>query len=197
MLIFIYFSGNMVTSEDMLAWLRPFCGDDSKPVRPRIEVLQILEHSFSLSDQDIHLLVFFRSQAVVKACWPNRKVKNMHIPTLAQNTIYTSHINIITFPHLWLSISLFPLWGTVNVISFYSAALCELACAYRNCLTILTHVVLCVFVKEWDVFGPGITDCLLNHALWPHLMLLWGCEHVILPFYVVFSVCPYVPEKLQ
>ncbi|XP_016150497.1 neuroblastoma-amplified sequence [Sinocyclocheilus grahami] len=65
--------GNMVTSEDMLAWLRPFCGDDSKPVRPRLEVLQILEHSFSLSDQDIHLLVFFRSQAVLKACWPNRK----------------------------------------------------------------------------------------------------------------------------
>uniref|UniRef100_A0A673JN30 Neuroblastoma-amplified sequence N-terminal domain-containing protein n=1 Tax=Sinocyclocheilus rhinocerous TaxID=307959 RepID=A0A673JN30_9TELE len=65
--------GNMVTSEDMLAWLRPFCGDDSKPVRPRLEVLQILEHSFSLSDEDIHLLVFFRSQAVLKACWPNRK----------------------------------------------------------------------------------------------------------------------------
>uniref|UniRef100_A0A673GLC1 NBAS subunit of NRZ tethering complex n=1 Tax=Sinocyclocheilus rhinocerous TaxID=307959 RepID=A0A673GLC1_9TELE len=71
--------GNMVTSEDMLAWLRPFCGDDSKPGRPRIEVLQILEHSFSLSDQDIHLLVFFRSQAVLKACWPNRKVKNIAV----------------------------------------------------------------------------------------------------------------------
>uniref|UniRef100_A0A672QJT6 Neuroblastoma-amplified sequence n=1 Tax=Sinocyclocheilus grahami TaxID=75366 RepID=A0A672QJT6_SINGR len=69
--------GNMVTSEDMLAWLRPFCGDDSKPVRPRLEVLQILEHSFSLSDQDIHLLVFFRSQAVLKACWPNRKMQDV------------------------------------------------------------------------------------------------------------------------
>ncbi|XP_051501521.1 NBAS subunit of NRZ tethering complex-like isoform X3 [Myxocyprinus asiaticus] len=66
-------SGNLVTSEDMLAWLRPFCGDDTKPVRPRIEVLQILEHSFSLSDQDVHLLVFFRSQAILKACWPDRK----------------------------------------------------------------------------------------------------------------------------
>uniref|UniRef100_A0A8C2EEM5 NBAS subunit of NRZ tethering complex n=1 Tax=Cyprinus carpio TaxID=7962 RepID=A0A8C2EEM5_CYPCA len=62
-----------VHTDDMLAWLQPFCGDDSKPVRPRIEVLQILEHSFSLSDQDIHLLVFFRSQAVLRACWPNRK----------------------------------------------------------------------------------------------------------------------------
>uniref|UniRef100_A0AAR2M583 Neuroblastoma-amplified sequence N-terminal domain-containing protein n=1 Tax=Pygocentrus nattereri TaxID=42514 RepID=A0AAR2M583_PYGNA len=65
--------GNAVSSEDLLAWLRPFCGDDSKPVRLRIEVLQILECSFSLSDEDIRLLVLFRSQAVLKACWPSRE----------------------------------------------------------------------------------------------------------------------------
>ncbi|TRZ02417.1 hypothetical protein DNTS_034472, partial [Danionella cerebrum] len=69
--------GNMVTSENMLEWLRPFCGDDSKPVRPRIEVLQILEQSFSLSDQDIQLLVFFRSQAILKAAWPSREGKDL------------------------------------------------------------------------------------------------------------------------
>uniref|UniRef100_A0A8C1T599 NBAS subunit of NRZ tethering complex n=1 Tax=Cyprinus carpio TaxID=7962 RepID=A0A8C1T599_CYPCA len=68
--------GNMVTSEDMLAWLRPFCGDDSKAVRPRLEVLQILEHSFSLSDQDIHLLVFFRSQAN-SFFWPQKSLNSM------------------------------------------------------------------------------------------------------------------------
>lgn len=64
-----------MSSEDLLAWLRPFCGDDSKPVRVRIEVLQILEHSFSLSEQDVRLLVLFRSQAVLKACWPSREVR--------------------------------------------------------------------------------------------------------------------------
>ncbi|XP_072534996.1 NBAS subunit of NRZ tethering complex isoform X2 [Salminus brasiliensis] len=67
--------GDAVSSEDLLAWLRPFCGDDSKPVKLRIEVLQILEHSFHLSDEDIRLLVFFRSQAVLKACWPSRECK--------------------------------------------------------------------------------------------------------------------------
>ncbi|XP_062857972.1 NBAS subunit of NRZ tethering complex [Trichomycterus rosablanca] len=65
--------GQAVSSEDLLAWLRPFCGDDSKPVRVRIEILQILEHSFSLSEQDIRLLVLFRSRAVLKACWPDRE----------------------------------------------------------------------------------------------------------------------------
>lgn len=84
----------------------------------------------------------------------------MHIPTLAQNTIYTSHVNIITFPHLWLSISLFPLWGTVNVISFYSAALCELACAYRNCLTILMHLVVCVGRSEMYLVQGLLIACL-------------------------------------
>uniref|UniRef100_A0A3B3YHL4 NBAS subunit of NRZ tethering complex C-terminal domain-containing protein n=1 Tax=Poecilia mexicana TaxID=48701 RepID=A0A3B3YHL4_9TELE len=48
-----------VTSDDLLAWLRPFCGDASLPVRPRIDVLQILESNFSLIDHDVRLLVFF------------------------------------------------------------------------------------------------------------------------------------------
>uniref|UniRef100_A0AAY5EXF8 Sec39 domain-containing protein n=1 Tax=Electrophorus electricus TaxID=8005 RepID=A0AAY5EXF8_ELEEL len=71
--------GDIVSSEDLLAWLRPFCSDDSKPVRVRIEVLQILEHSFCLSDQDNRLLVFFRSQAVLKAGWPSRECETEDI----------------------------------------------------------------------------------------------------------------------
>ncbi|KAG5277190.1 hypothetical protein AALO_G00114610 [Alosa alosa] len=67
--------GGLVSSDNVLAWLRPFCGDDSRPVRPRIEVLKVLEHSFSLSEEDIRLLVFFRSQAVLKAGWPDRELE--------------------------------------------------------------------------------------------------------------------------
>uniref|UniRef100_A0A673CVH2 NBAS subunit of NRZ tethering complex n=1 Tax=Sphaeramia orbicularis TaxID=375764 RepID=A0A673CVH2_9TELE len=61
-------SGNtdMVTSDDLLAWLRPFCGDASLPVRPRIDVLQILENNFSLKDSDVRLLLLYRTQAVLK-----------------------------------------------------------------------------------------------------------------------------------
>ncbi|XP_071999707.1 NBAS subunit of NRZ tethering complex isoform X2 [Engystomops pustulosus] len=65
---------NLVSSDDLLEWLRPFCGDDSIPVKPRIDVLQIMEQAFNLSDEDSKLLVFFRTQAVLKASWPDKKV---------------------------------------------------------------------------------------------------------------------------
>ncbi|XP_029451786.1 neuroblastoma-amplified sequence [Rhinatrema bivittatum] len=65
----------LVSADDLLEWLRPFCGDDSLPVKPRIDVLQIMEQAFRLNDEDSKLLVFFRTQAVLKACWPEIKVE--------------------------------------------------------------------------------------------------------------------------
>ncbi|XP_022409869.2 neuroblastoma-amplified sequence isoform X1 [Delphinapterus leucas] len=64
----------LVSSEDLLEWLRPFCADDAWPVRPRIQVLQILEQSFHLTEEDGRLLVFFRTEAILKATWPQRQV---------------------------------------------------------------------------------------------------------------------------
>nr|XP_048701495.1 NBAS subunit of NRZ tethering complex isoform X1 [Caretta caretta] len=69
----------LVSSDDLLEWLRPFCGDDSLPVKPRIKVLQIMEQAFHLSDEDSRLLVFFRTHAVLKACWPETKVEIIDI----------------------------------------------------------------------------------------------------------------------
>uniref|UniRef100_A0A8C5QYE1 NBAS subunit of NRZ tethering complex n=1 Tax=Leptobrachium leishanense TaxID=445787 RepID=A0A8C5QYE1_9ANUR len=65
----------LVSSDDLLEWLRPFCGDDSLPVKPRIDVLQIMEQAFNLNDEDSKLLVFFRTQAVLKASWPEKQVQ--------------------------------------------------------------------------------------------------------------------------
>uniref|UniRef100_H2UU11 NBAS subunit of NRZ tethering complex n=1 Tax=Takifugu rubripes TaxID=31033 RepID=H2UU11_TAKRU len=59
-----------VTSDDLLSWLHPFCGDAALPVRPRIDVLQILESNFSLRDSDVRLLLLYRTQAVHDALWP-------------------------------------------------------------------------------------------------------------------------------
>ncbi|KAM6149969.1 NBAS subunit of NRZ tethering complex [Erethizon dorsatum] len=64
----------LVAPEDLLAWLRPFCADDALPVRPRVRVLQVLEQSFRLTEEDSRLLVFFRTEAILKAAWPGRQV---------------------------------------------------------------------------------------------------------------------------
>uniref|UniRef100_A0A8C4LN66 NBAS subunit of NRZ tethering complex n=1 Tax=Equus asinus asinus TaxID=83772 RepID=A0A8C4LN66_EQUAS len=82
----------LVSSEDLLEWLRPFCADDSLPVRPRIHVLQILEQSFHLNEEDGKLLVFFRTEAILKAAWPQRQLRD------AKCSLALSLMSL----HLWL-----------------------------------------------------------------------------------------------
>ncbi|XP_004686491.1 PREDICTED: neuroblastoma-amplified sequence [Condylura cristata] len=64
----------LVSPKDLLAWLRPFCADEAQPVRARTHVLQTLGQSFHLSEEDSQLLVFFRTEAIVRAAWPQRQV---------------------------------------------------------------------------------------------------------------------------
>ncbi|XP_023558187.1 neuroblastoma-amplified sequence isoform X2 [Octodon degus] len=64
----------LVTPEDLLEWLRPFCADEALPVQPRVRVLQVLEQSCHLTEEDSRLLVFFRTEAILKAAWPGRQV---------------------------------------------------------------------------------------------------------------------------
>ncbi|XP_058144004.1 NBAS subunit of NRZ tethering complex [Dasypus novemcinctus] len=64
----------LVSAEELLEWLRPFCADAAAPVRPRVRVLQAVEQSFRLSEEDSRLLVLFRTEAVLRAAWPQRQV---------------------------------------------------------------------------------------------------------------------------
>lgn len=88
----------VVSSDDLLEWLRPFCGDDSLPVKPRIRVLQILEQDFHLNDEDSKLLVYFRTQAVLRACWPETKVLKL---TAINDSMRLSYAGVI-----WWNLSL-------------------------------------------------------------------------------------------
>ncbi|NXA37259.1 NBAS protein, partial [Eudromia elegans] len=103
----------VVSSDDLLAWLRPFCGDDSLPVKPRIQVLQIMEQAFHLSDEDSKLLIFFRTQAVLRACWPERKVEVTDIENeekryeLFLGLLESSH-SLSEFQHLVLLLQAWP-----------------------------------------------------------------------------------------
>ncbi|XP_068534724.1 NBAS subunit of NRZ tethering complex isoform X3 [Anas acuta] len=103
----------VVSSDDLLEWLRPFCGDDSLPVKPRIRVLQILEQAFHLSDEDSKLLVYFRTQAVLRACWLETKVEITDIENeekrykLFLGLLESSH-SLSEFQHLVLLLQAWP-----------------------------------------------------------------------------------------
>ncbi|KAG7508827.1 neuroblastoma-amplified sequence [Solea senegalensis] len=84
-----------VTSDDLLAWLRPFCGDSSLPVRPRINVLQILESNFSLRDSDVRLLLLYRTQAVFK----DREVQIEDVET--EDKRYTLFLELLESAQKW------------------------------------------------------------------------------------------------
>uniref|UniRef100_A0A663MT49 NBAS subunit of NRZ tethering complex n=1 Tax=Athene cunicularia TaxID=194338 RepID=A0A663MT49_ATHCN len=87
----------VVSSDDLLEWLRPFCGDNSLAVKPRIRVLQILEQAFHLSDEDSKLLVYFRTEAVLRACWPETKVELTD--TENEEKRYALFLRLLEFSH--------------------------------------------------------------------------------------------------
>ncbi|XP_074751723.1 NBAS subunit of NRZ tethering complex isoform X3 [Athene noctua] len=103
----------VVSSDDLLEWLRPFCGDSSLAVKPRIRVLQILEQAFHLSDEDSKLLVYFRTEAVLRACWPETKVEIMDTENeekryaLFLRLLESSH-SLSEFQHLGLLLQAWP-----------------------------------------------------------------------------------------
>ncbi|XP_032999018.1 neuroblastoma-amplified sequence isoform X1 [Lacerta agilis] len=111
---------NLVSSDDLLAWLRPFCGDDSLPVKPRIKVLQILEQAFHLSDEDSKLLILFRTQAVLKACWPQTQVEITDIEN--EEKRYSLFLKLLgsskdhgEFQHLVMLLQAWPPMKSANV----------------------------------------------------------------------------------
>ncbi|KAK2171519.1 hypothetical protein NP493_1055g01012 [Ridgeia piscesae] len=71
--------GTLVGSEDVMSEIRPFCSNSAIEVKLRLSILKILEQSFSLSDEDLQLLILYRTQAVVAAAWPDLQVAEDNI----------------------------------------------------------------------------------------------------------------------
>nr|XP_020023869.1 neuroblastoma-amplified sequence [Castor canadensis] len=115
----------LVSPEDLLEWLRPFCSDDARPVRPRIHVLQTLGQSFHLSEEDSKLLVFFRTEAILKAAWPQRQVYVADIEneesrySLFMQLLESSHQEV-EFQHLILLLQAWPPMKSERVSSIPS-----------------------------------------------------------------------------
>ncbi|XP_028652676.1 NBAS subunit of NRZ tethering complex [Erpetoichthys calabaricus] len=105
--------GNLVSSDDMLDWLRPFCGNTGFPVRPRITVLQILEQAFQLSNDDVKLLIFFRTQTVLKSCWSDKQLNVSDVDSNEKRSklfaeLLHSSSSEVEFQHLVLLLQAWP-----------------------------------------------------------------------------------------
>jgi len=59
----------LVTSGDILDVVRPFCSDINVSTEVKSRVLHILEESIDLADDDVTLLLFYQSQAVIGPAW--------------------------------------------------------------------------------------------------------------------------------
>ena len=74
--------GVLVTQDDVLSTLRPFCADVVVPAKIKTDVLHILEDSFDLSGEDTFLLLFCQTEAIVTAQW-KREVISARLQVLA------------------------------------------------------------------------------------------------------------------
>ncbi|XP_064620288.1 NBAS subunit of NRZ tethering complex-like [Lineus longissimus] len=66
--------GELVSQDDVLLLVRPFVSDSTIAIQPRLDILQILEQAFELSDEDLVLLILYRTEAIVETTWKDRQV---------------------------------------------------------------------------------------------------------------------------
>ena len=59
----------MVTASHILDVVRPFCSDVAVDTEIKSSILHILQASFHLANEDVALLMFYQSQAVIKPTW--------------------------------------------------------------------------------------------------------------------------------
>ncbi|XP_074051180.1 NBAS subunit of NRZ tethering complex isoform X1 [Macrotis lagotis] len=113
---------NLLTSDDLLEWFRPFCADDALPVKPRVQVLQSMERSFHLTDEDRKLLVFFRTEAILKATWPQTQITIADIENEEQRSalfegLLEASLQQAEFQHLALLLQAWPPMRSVDLSS--------------------------------------------------------------------------------
>ncbi|XP_027711429.1 neuroblastoma-amplified sequence isoform X1 [Vombatus ursinus] len=107
----------LLSSDDLLEWFRPFCADDALPIKPRVRVLQSVERSFHLTDEDRKLLVFFRTEAILKAMWPQTQVTIADIENEERrSTLFLGLLEAsrqqVEFQHLALLLQAWPPHGS-------------------------------------------------------------------------------------
>ena len=62
-------NGELLSQEDVLKVVRPICSNLEVRTDLKMELLQILEKSFELCGDDVFLLVYYQSDAIIAATW--------------------------------------------------------------------------------------------------------------------------------
>ena len=68
-------NGELLSQEDVLRVVRPICANVEVRTDLKMEVLQLLERSFELCSDDVFLLVYYQTDAILTATWA-RQVGN-------------------------------------------------------------------------------------------------------------------------
>ena len=62
-------NGNLVTAADVLEVVRSFCSDINVATHSKTILLQLLNKNIDLSSEDMHLLMYFQSDAIIAPKW--------------------------------------------------------------------------------------------------------------------------------
>ena len=62
-------SSNIVSSDDVLDVVRPFCADVAVSTDVKSHVLRLLGNAIEMAERDVSLLLFYQSQSVIGPAW--------------------------------------------------------------------------------------------------------------------------------
>ena len=61
--------GMLISQDDVLVVIRPLCADLEVKTDLKMELLTLLEKSFELSGDDIFLLIYYQTEAIISSVW--------------------------------------------------------------------------------------------------------------------------------
>ncbi|GAB1605191.1 neuroblastoma-amplified sequence-like [Argonauta hians] len=83
--------GELVTADEVLTQMLPFCSDTLIDVQPRLSLLAVLEKNFDLKPEDVKSLMFYRTSAIIEESWPEYKITSEDIETdESRHKLFTS-----------------------------------------------------------------------------------------------------------
>ncbi|CAE1234400.1 NBAS [Acanthosepion pharaonis] len=150
-------SGKLVTADDLLSLLLPFCSNCSVSVQPRLKLLKCLEMNFKLKPKDIELVVFYRTNAVIADSWPHQQLESSDIQTvdarqkLFENLLSASSTDV----HYVALCQLLKIWPSLEMLKLGNPA----ENPWVKMITTMSPDAICQVLKEIPEETPLSKEC--------------------------------------